>query len=119
MSVNPLAYARAGFAEGYGNAYDNYQGHIAPIKQRPLYRIWSPYATNSFGPLNSSLESRTEATYGYNPLELARYALYMDAAQQNPRLLNGLAVTHKLDVRQGALLENPEALPCVSVPLPK
>jgi hypothetical protein len=74
MSVNPLAYARAGFAEGYGNAYDNYQGHIAPIKQRPLYRIWSPYATNSFGPLNSSLESRTEATYGYNPLELARYA---------------------------------------------
>jgi hypothetical protein len=43
----------------------------------------------------------------------------MDAAQQNPRLLNGLAVTHKLDVRQGALLENPEALPCVSVPLPK
>ena len=116
MSVNQLAYARASFAERYGNAYDNYQNHIAPIKQRPLYRIWSPYATNSFGPLNSSLESRTEVTYGYNPLELARYAVYMDAAAKNPRLLDGLAVTHKVDVTRGALLENPEALPRVSVP---
>lgn len=116
MSVNPLAYARASFAERYGNAYDSYQSHIAPIKQRPFYRIWSPYATNSFGPLNSSLESRTEATYGYNPLELARYALYMDAAAQNPRLLNGLAVTDKLDVTRGALVANPEALPRVSAP---
>jgi len=116
MSVNPLAYARASFAERYGNAYDSYQGHIAPIKQRPFYRIWSPYATNSFGPLNSSLESRTEVTYGYNPLELARYALYMDAAAQNPRLLNGLAVTNKLDAKRGVLIANPEALPRVSAP---
>jgi hypothetical protein len=116
MSVNPLAYARASFAERYGNAYDNYQGHIAPIKERPFYRIWSPYPTNSFGPLNSSLESRTEVTYGYNPLQLTRYARYMDAAAQNPRLLNGLAVTHKLDAKRGALLENPEALPRVSAP---
>lgn len=116
MSVNPLAYARGSFAELYGNAYDNYQGHIASIKQRPFYRIWSPYATGSFGPLNSSLESRTEVSYGYNPLELARYALYMDSAGRNPRLLNGLAVTDKLDTTRGALLENPDALPRISAP---
>jgi hypothetical protein len=118
ISVNPLAYGRASFAERYGNAYDNYQGHIAPIKQRQFYRIWSPYATNSFGPLNSSLQSRTEVTYGYNPLELTRYALYMDAAERNPRLLNGLAVTHKLDLTRGALLENPERC-CAFRSLPK
>ena len=73
------------------------------MKQRPFYRIWSPYATNFFGPLNSALESRTEVTYGYNPLELGRYAHYMEAVEQNPRLLNGLAVTHKIDTANGTL----------------
>ena len=116
MSVNPLAYGRTSFAERYGNAYDNYQSHIAPIKQRPFYRIWSPYATNFFGPINSALESRTDVTYGYNPLELLRYAHYMETVEQNPRLLNGLAVTHKLDTARGAILENPDVLPRVSIP---
>jgi len=116
MSVNQMAYARTSFAERYGNAYDNYQGRIAPVKQRPFHRIWSPYTTNSFGPLNSSLESRTEVTYGYNPLQITRYARYMDVAAQNPRLLNGLAVTHKLDVKRGAVVENSDALPRVSAP---
>lgn len=111
-----MAYARTSFAERYGDAYDNYQGRIAPIKQRPFYRIWSPYTTNSFGPLNSSLESRTEVTYGYNPLEITRYARYMDAAAQNPQLLNGLAVSHKLDVKRGGVVENPDGLPRVSAP---
>lgn len=116
MSVNQMAYARTSFAERYGNAYDNYQGRIASVKQRPFHRIWSPYTTNSFGPLNSSLESRTEVTYGYNPLQITRYAHYMDAATQNPRLLNGLAVTHRLDVKRGAVVEHPDALPRVSAP---
>ena len=116
MSANQMAYARTSFAERYGDAYDNYQGRIAPIKQRPFYRIWSPYTTNSFGPLNSSLESRTEVTYGYNPLEITRYARYMDAAAQNPQLLNGLAVSHKLDVKRGGVVENPDGLPRVSAP---
>jgi hypothetical protein len=63
--------------------------------------------------LNSSLESRTEVTYGYNPLELSRYSEYLRMAQNNPRLLNGLAVTHKIDAARGALVENPDALPRV------
>jgi hypothetical protein len=116
MSANPLAYARQSWAELYGNAFDNYQSHIAAIKQRPFYRIWSPYATNAFGPMNSALESHTEATYGYNPLELSRYGEYMQAAGQNPKLLNGLAVTHKIDVKNGTIAENPDALERVSAP---
>jgi hypothetical protein len=116
MSSNPLTYARMSYAERYGNAFDNYQAHIAAARQRPFYRIWSPYATNAFGPLNSALESRTEVTYGYNPLELARYGDYLHASEQNPKLLNGLAVTHKIDVPHGAIVENPDALPRVSVP---
>jgi hypothetical protein len=116
MSANPLAYGRASYAERYGNAYDNFQSHIEPIKRRPFYRIWSPYVTNFFGPLNSSLESCTEATYGYNPLELARYAHYLETVEQNPRLLNGLAVTNKMDTVRGTIVENPDALPRVSIP---
>ncbi|HLX43241.1 MAG TPA: YfhO family protein [Bryobacteraceae bacterium] len=116
MSVNPLAYGHSSYAERYGNAYDNFQSHIEPLKRRPFYRIWSPYVTNFFGPLNSSLESRTEATYGYNPLELARYAHYMETVEKNPRLLNGLAVTNKMDTAHGAIVENPDVLARVSVP---
>ncbi len=116
MSVNPLAYGRTSYAEAYGNAYDNYQNHLGGMKQRPFYRLWAPNSSSAFGPLNSSLESQTEVTYGYNPLELARYAGYMSAAEQNPLLLNGLAVTHKIDVSRGALVENPDALPRVYAP---
>jgi hypothetical protein len=116
MATNPLAYGRASFPERYGNAYENYQSHLAPIKQRPFYRIWAPFTTNAFGPLNSSLESRTEVTYGYNPLELARYGDYIRVAQQNPRLLNGLAVTHKIDAGRGALIQNTDALPRATTP---
>ena len=46
----------------------------------------------------------------------ARYGEYLGPANQNPKLLNGLAVTHKIDVSHGTLTENPEALPRVSVP---
>jgi hypothetical protein len=116
MSVNPLAYGRSSFANVYGDAYDNYQNHLAGIKQRPSFRLWAPNPSSVFGPLNSSLEARTEVTYGYNPLELARYSEYMTAAGENPRLLNGLAVTHKIDVARGALVENPDALGRVSAP---
>ena len=116
MSANPLAYGRASYAERYGNAYESYQNALISAKKRPFYRIWAPYASNSFGPLNSSLESRTEVTYGYNPLELARYEEYIHEADQNAKLLNGLAVTHKIDVQHGAVVENPGALPRVSAP---
>jgi len=116
MASNPLAYGRSSFAALYGDAFANYQSHLAGIKAQPLYRIWSPFASRSFGPLNSALESRTEVTYGYSPLELTRYAEYMRAADSNPKLLDGLAVTNKIDAERGAIVKNPNALPRVSVP---
>ncbi len=116
MSANPLAYSRASFEERYGNAYDRFQAAIVPIQGPAPYRIWSPFVINSMGPLNSALDSRTEVTYGYNPLELSRYSAYMSAAEANPRLLNGLAVTHKIDAQRGAILANPDALPRISAP---
>ena len=39
---------------------------------------------------NHPLQSRVETTYGYNPLELAAYAEYADAAESNPRLVDRL-----------------------------
>jgi hypothetical protein len=116
MADNQLAYASASFAEKYGDPYTNFQSHLAQAKQRVFTRIWAPFDTSSFGPLNSSLEGRTEVTYGYNPLELSRYSEYMEAAERNPNLLNGLAVTHGIDTQRGALIENSNVLPRIYAP---
>ncbi len=122
MGDNALAYAstlRTGadlFAEKYGDPFTNFQNHLAAAKLRPFTRIWSAFDTNTFGPLNSSLEGRTEVTYGYNPLELARYREYMEAADQNPKLLNGLAVTYGIDTQRGVIVENSNALPRIFAP---
>ena len=55
-------------------------------------------------------------TYGYNPLELSRYAEYLRAADQNHKLLNGLAVTLGIDTQQGGIAENPDVLPRICRP---
>jgi hypothetical protein len=116
MADNPLAYANTTFAERYGDPFTNFQQHLAQIKQMPFYRIWAPYDTNSFGPLNSSLEGHTEVTYGYNPLELTRYREFLEAADKNPKLLNSLAVTHGIDLQRGQIVENRDVLPRISAP---
>ncbi|MGJ5817967.1 hypothetical protein [Paludibaculum fermentans] len=115
-SQNPLAYARASYDELYGAAADRFDRACAPLRQSPLHRIWYERDTNSFGPMNSTLNSRTEATFGYNPLELARYADYRTAAAANPRLLEGLAVTHRIDSRTGAITELSPTLARASIP---
>ena len=116
MADNQLAYASTSFAEKYGDPYTSFQNGLAQAKKKPFTRIWSPFDTNSFGPLNSSLEGRTEVTYGYNPLELSRYSEYLQAADGNPKLLNGLAVTHGIDTQRGAMFENPNVLPRIYAP---
>jgi hypothetical protein len=58
------------------------------------------------------LQSRVEATYGYNPLELLRYAEYAGAAEANPRLIDGLAATHLLTFDH-RIQANPTGLPLV------
>lgn len=116
MADNQMAYMSGGFAEKYGDPFTNFQTNLAPAKKNPFLRIWAPFDTNSFGPLNSSLEGRTEVTYGYNPLELSRYSEYLAAAEKNPNLLNSLAVTHGIDTRQGAMIENTNVLPRIYAP---
>lgn len=116
MADNPLAFMSSSFAEKYGDPFANFESHLAPMKHGPFVRIWSPFDTSAFGPLNGSLEGRTEVTYGYNAQELARYRVYMQASDQNPRLLNGLAVTHGIDFKRGAIVENTQALPRIYAP---
>ncbi|WP_321470641.1 YfhO family protein [uncultured Paludibaculum sp.] len=115
-SQNVLAYARSSFDNLYGRAADGFDRAFAPIRRTPRHRIWYEHDTNSFGPMNSALNTRTEVTYGYNPLELARYADYRSATAGNPRLLDGLAVTHRIDSTTGAIATFSPTLPRVSVP---
>jgi len=111
-----MAYASVSFADRYGDTFANFQKNIEPVKRQPWSRIWAPYDTNAFGPLNSSLEGRSEVTYGYNPLQLSRYGEYLKAISRNEKLLNGLAVTNAIDTQHGSMLQNPAALPRVYAP---
>ena len=107
---NPLAYARADFEEAYGRGQRLFEGRIGK-KLPPLTRFHVPYPSATFGSLNHPLDSRAETTYGYNPLELARYRAYMDAARQNPKLLDGLNVSRVLRVKEGAVVASEGVLP--------
>src|SRR5665811_2134392 len=95
---------------------DSFRTVAAPLTANPMHRIWAANASPSFGPLNGSLDNRMEVTFGYNPLELARYAQYMEAAGANPKLLNGLAVTATLNSANGMFSTLPTALPRVYAP---
>jgi hypothetical protein len=116
MADNQMAYMSSSFDEKYGGPFTSFQTNLAPAKKNPLLRIWAPFDTNAFGPLNSSLEAHTEVTYGYNPLELSRYSEYLAAAEHNTNLLNGLAVTYGIDTQRGAMVENTNVLPRIFAP---
>ena len=117
MDHNRLAYARASFESLYGSLEQRFAEVVAGSGAAgPLARVWAPADSPAFGPLNGALDSRIEVTYGYNPLFLRRYARYMQASRTNPRLLDSLAVTAKLDVPHGRFFPNPAALPRLSVP---
>jgi hypothetical protein len=100
--LNPLAYARSSFAELYGASLQSFAemaGSVERLYGAPLAQV---------GYRNHALQSRVETTYGYNPLELLAYADYAAAAEANPLLIPGFAVSHRLlDDRRVA----PEARP--------
>jgi hypothetical protein len=108
--INPLAYARSSFEEMYGAGLQLFQSRVAS-QIPPLSRLYAQYPSSSFGPQNHPLDSRAETTYGYNPLALRRYVEYLQAAEANPKLLNGLNVSRKLNVSAGTLDVNPHVLP--------
>jgi hypothetical protein len=116
MSHNRLAYARTTFDSLYGDREQRFAQVAAATAAKPMARLWAPFDTNDFGPLNGPLDTRLELTFGYNPLALARYSRYLQAAGQNPRLLDSLAVTAKLDLKEGLFFANPAALPRISAP---
>jgi hypothetical protein len=116
MDHNALAYTRASFQDQYGAAEERFQKVAGPATRDPLHRLYSPFDSPGFGPLNGALDYRLQVTYGYNPLALARYTKYLAAAQGNPRLLDSLAVTARINVSSGQFDPNPGALPRVYAP---
>jgi hypothetical protein len=116
MEANPLAYARSSFESLYGNAHERFDGMTETLHNNPLHRFWAPADSNAFGPLNGAPVIQLETTYGYNPFELQAYHGYMEASLTNPKLLNGLSVTHKLDLKTGQIVPNPDALPRATFP---
>jgi hypothetical protein len=107
---NPLAYARQSFDALYGAPLRSLDAQLGPLAVERLYG--PPLA--AIGYRNHPLQSRVETTYGYNPLELAGYADYADAAESNPHLVDGLAATHRLSLSAGGgvtIQSNPSALP--------
>jgi hypothetical protein len=115
MANNHLAYARAPYQDLYGAAQERFRTAAAPLLKQPMHRIYSAVDSPSFGPLNGTLDTRMEVTFGYNPLELSRYQRYLAAAEKNPLLLNGLAVTAALNPN-GMFATNPAALPRIYAP---
>jgi len=108
MYKNPLVFARASFSEIYGEP--------RPAEpKRPFARIWAPFVPVGLGPADGSLISHTEVTYGTGLAGLDRYAAYLAAVDDNPKLLNGLGVTD-LILGRGRRLDNPGSLGRVSAP---
>jgi Bacterial membrane protein YfhO len=116
MDQNQLAYARSSFENLYGSRAESFDSGMAALRARPLSRLAAAGDSNAFGPMNNSLNAHVEATYGYNPLELASYAHFIAAAQTNSKLWNDLAVTNGIDMKSGRIMGNPDALPRVNVP---
>ncbi len=107
---NPLAYARNSFQMLYGAQEEKVAANIGATL-KPLTRFHAPKALPSFGSLNHPLDLKLEATYGYNPLELQAYADYVNATGANPRLLDTLSVSRRLELNPPSVQENPRALP--------
>lgn len=116
MYKSPLVYASSvTFDELYGKRQQAFEDRIREVKQQPLYRLWMSNAGIAIGPLDGSLVTRTEGSWGAGLLELNRYAEYTRAIASNPRLLHGLSANFLVDPR-GRLEVNPSALPRISVP---
>lgn len=115
--LNPLAYAHQTSDERYGAPLRAFEAQLAAA-QPPVGRLDGPQYT-PIGYRNYQLQARVETTYGYNPLELRRFADYMTAAGANARLLDALGVTHELSfTADGTAVLQPRstALPLATFP---
>jgi hypothetical protein len=113
--VNPLAYARTSFAEGYG-AREEVTQHMIASQLPALTRFDAPRRLGAFGPLDHPLNLKMEATYGYFSLEPAAYNQYTYAIDQNPKLREELNVSLRFDAQQHRIVRSPSLLPRASFP---
>jgi hypothetical protein len=114
-ATNPLAYARDSYENLYGSKENLFQRAVV-AGLPPLTRLDGPEHVATFGSLSHFLTQRTEVTYGYGPLPLARYQDYVEAMQTNPKLRSGLNVSRLLDTKIGAVRAIPDFLPRANFP---
>lgn len=112
---NQIAYAHMSFQQRYGAYFEVFQRGVGPNLDADR-RFFAPGPTPSYGPLNASLYARIPVTFGYNPLELLRYAEYNLALRGNAKLVNALAVGLAVDPTSGAVKRYPDSLPMFYVP---
>jgi hypothetical protein len=97
--LNPLAYARESIEALYGRTLLAFDAQVAAAAP-PVERVYGPPLA-AVAYRNHALQSRVPTTYGYNPLELATYAAYTQAAEEdNPRLVAGLAANYEFSADQ-------------------
>jgi hypothetical protein len=113
-ATNPLAYARQSYDELYGAKEDTFRRVVAGLP--PLTRFQAPDNLASFGPLMHALELRTEVTYNYDPLELSRYAAFVNAMNSNASLRKDLNVSRWLDMHNGSVHAEPDTLARANFP---
>jgi hypothetical protein len=114
-AANPLAYARASYVNLYWPHEDQFRTAVA-LRLPPLTRFDAPFRMADFGPLNHPLNVRAETTYGYTPLVPLRYQEYMDASTTNPRLLDALNVSMRVDPSTRSLQRTAGFLPRANFP---
>jgi len=115
MYKSPLVYASTSFETLYGKRQETFESGLREIKTQPLYRVWTSVPSLAIGPLDGSLATRTEVTWGAGLAELTRYSEYNRAIPANPKLLHGLSANYLVDMK-GRVESNPSALPRVLVP---
>ena len=113
-ATNPLAYSRTSYERLYGYSEDLFERRLA-AGIPPLTRFQAPERM-FFGPMSHFFSRRTEVTYGYGPMPLARYSDYAAAMASNAKLRNGLNVSQWLDGPASAPQTNPDALPRANFP---
>jgi hypothetical protein len=114
-ATNPLAYSRESYESFYGSKESLFQRAVV-AGLPPLTRLDGPEHVALFGPMSHFLDQRTEVTYGYGPLPLARYKDYVEAMQTNPKLRAGLNVSRVLDTQIGAVRAISDYLPRANFP---
>ncbi len=114
-ATNPLAYSRQSYEELYRSKEDLFHQAVTSSLP-PLTRFDGGEGLASFGPLAHYFDLRTEVTYGYDPLELSRYSVFVSAMQSNQELRKDLNVSRWLDRRTGDIHILADPLPRANFP---